>query len=218
MTTPVCLLIKHFDLDNIHQYSNIDISKYHCCVDVCKKIATYDYNKLCAFIDMFDDITKKETKFPQNSTLNLIEIIYLSLYNGPGDCKLNYNDKLKIECKIIEKCGLDKWFKCNQQIMCKSNCWDGFCDCICCYSGKCHCINDNCEYCHDYKHERKIYIKKYYNVINALFRLTNSKNIGIDNINDKLLMAIKTILLMTKLKPIILPKYLILHKILYYLL
>ena len=46
------------DLDNLHNYSNVDFSKIAINYDSCEHIGTFEFTKLCTFIDIFDDVNK----------------------------------------------------------------------------------------------------------------------------------------------------------------
>ena len=60
----------------------------------------------------------------------------------------------------------------------------------------------------------KLYIAKYYDTITNLFRLTNSDDIQICNLNDDSFDTFNVLLLICKTR--VLPKYIILHKILFF--
>lgn len=60
--------------------------------------------------------------------------------------------------------------------------------------------------------KNKEYMLQYYDIINELYKLTNTKDIRIDNIDEFLIKTIKMLLLIAKTR--IIPKYVITQKIL----
>ena len=186
-------LVKYIDMKKVDQYSNIDVSKIYCCHQTCTRIAKYDYKTFCKFIEIFDDVLKNEAITDIQDNAKLIESLYYSIHSKFVDCELNNNDKLKRHHMLIQKCGFVKIDLGGKYDNIQHNDYDF------------QCLDFN---------KNQQYMKKYYSAINGLFKLSNSYDIRIDNINDKLLAVIKMLLLVAKTR--IIPKCIITQKIIYF--
>ena len=179
------------DLNNLQKYSNIDVSTLTFNLDYCIKLAKLDYKHLSMFIDIFDDINKREAyRHIQHTRFTPADIIMYMLYYEKKyvyTC-MNPNDKLKVHFKILQKRTEISIFKCSTM-----------------------CYRYSVDY-HKYLYIDK-YLTKYSNIITNLYRLTNSNDIDICNVDDNI-GVINMFLLLAKTR--VVPKYIMLHKILFY--
>ena len=184
-------IFKVINLDILHTYSNIDFSTLNMDVDDCHVIAKLDYNKFSMFIDIFDDVNKREHNDSPNPHFTFADNILYIIYNNEFLRERALTDEQQM--KILFKLLVRNFKECNNRD--SHNNPKGY------YSYNVH----------------KNYFNKYYDTIINLFRLTNDNTIEICNLNDSVVDAIRVLLLMAKTR--VLPKYIILHKILlFYLL
>ena len=180
------ILIDTIDLNNLDKYSNVDVSTIKFDHESCKCIARLDYATLIKFIDIFDDVNKFESggDDPTYMIYTLGDNIIYFMYSNNFVCDLPTNERIGL------------LFKLSQKGFSKSK-----------FDDKDYIGTDFEPYIN-----HKMYLTKYSTIISNLFRLTNSNTIDISNIDDHLIDTIKVLLSVTKLR--ILPKYIILHKIL----
>ena len=174
------------DFDNLYKYSNVDFSTVTFHYSTREIISKFDVVKLSAFIDIFDDVNKMDYYGNFDTSLPLAGIIISIIYSEHFICTLTDNQKMKILFKLTQK-GFTK------------SLLDS--DCV----RRIHFV-DNLYVDH------KMYVTKYYDTITNLFRLTNSDTIDICKLNDSVIDTIKMLLLIAKTR--VIPKYIILHKIL----
>ena len=181
-------LIDAINIDNLHKYSNVDVSTIECGYTACNIISKFDYTKLNMFVDIFDDVNKRTdiTKFVTTKTL--AENVMYAMYSRYVTCTLTENQKMMILFKLIQR-GFSR------------SMFDDVC------KRREYAINN-------LYIDHKIHITKCYNITTNLRRLTNSDTISIDvcKFNDSIIDTIKVLLLIAKTR--IIPKYIILHKIL----
>ena len=177
------------DLDNLHKYSNINASTIIFDYTTCGHISKFDYAKYNVFIDVFNDVNQLESDETPDEQLtfvdNMIYIMYRTIYTiSPHE--LTINQKIRLLFKLIQR-------------------------------GSSKSIFDDSKTCAGYSMSplywiHKVYLTKYYDTIINLFRLTNSVDIDICNLDDTIIDGIRVLLLIAKSR--IVPKYVVLHKIL----
>ena len=179
------------DPNNLQNYSNIDFSTVIIRCESCERIAAFDYTQFSMLIDVFDDVNKLEFDDDTRVIFTLSENILYIMYCFSAESILNDKQKLRILFKLFHR-GFSKsrFDKC-----------DG--------KGNGFAKND-----YDAYTVNRLYIIKYYNTIINLFRLTNSETIDICRLDDCVIDTIMMLLLIVKTK--VVPKYVMLHKILFY--
>ena len=191
-------LLTAIDMNNLHQYSNIDVSTIDFTGYAADALVNLDYDRFTTFIDIFDDVNKLEGSSDFTNVLTFGDIVIYSIYNKQRAQYLTDDEQIKLLFKLFQR---------------------GFTQSIFVKESKCY------DYSLNYNRFTKTmnYIKSYSNAITNLFKLTNSNNINIHNLNDKLIDTIKMILLISKTRivpqgvaPKSLPKYVLLHKVLYF--
>ena len=179
------------DLSNLQNYSNIDVSTIIFKFDFCIEIAKLDYKHLNMFVDTFDDINKCEAFTHKPLTrFTVADIIMYILYcSYVRECVcMNLNDKLRMHFRILQNRTNVSIFECSNV----------------CYRYSV----DHQKYTHINK-----YLTKYSDAIINLYRLTNSDDIDICNLGNNV-SAIEMLLLIAKTR--VIPKYVMLHKILFF--
>ena len=185
-------LIKAIDLDNLHKYSNVDFSTISFNYQSYMHVAKLDYTKLCALIDVFDDVNK----LGDIASLSFSEHIVHMMYNPYYTASITNKEKVRILFKLLQR-GSDESKIYNFTSILRS-------------------MIDIISYTNDIQ-----YLSKYSNAIINLFRLTNSEFIEMCNLDSAVIDTIRMLLLITKIRVLpqgvtlkSLPKYIILHKIL----
>ena len=147
------------------------------------------------FIDIFDDVNKPEFDNDENIVLTLAENITYIIYGIGFEHNLTANQRMMTLLKLTQRGFLESTFddRTVRPYFAANNIYN----------------------------THKVYITKYYDTIINLFRLTNSIDIDICNLNDSVIDAIRVLLLIVKTRGLhqevalkSLPKYVILHKIL----
>ena len=173
------------NFDDLDKYSNVDFSTIIITYNTCKYITRCSYTKLCALIDIFDDVDKLEFDdgCDNYQVFTLAENIIYSIYsvNFNAICCLTENERMRILFKLLQR---------------------GFSRFTLYDSGADYNLYKN----------HMAYLTKYYDTITNLFRLINSDTIDICNLDDYVIGVIKVLLLVAKTR--IIPKYVIYHKIL----
>ena len=173
------------DLNNLDKYSNVDLSTIVIPHASCKHIASFNCTKLITFIDIFNDVNKLEAYVS-----NRVDEPF-TLYDSIIFSMYHVN----IICNLTNSETMRILFKLLQQGSTESL-FDDYSQDI-----DWHSYNNH-----------KNYLAKYYNTIINLFRVTNSNTIDICNLNDSVIEVINMLFLITQIR--IIPKYVILHKIL----
>ena len=190
-------LLDAIDLNDLHKYSNIDVSTIRFDRNLYEYIAKFDYTKFIMFIDIFDDVNKPEfvnTNY-HGTFLTFAENVIFAMYYKDYLWDLTNMHKMKILFRLLQR-GFSK------SMFDKP------------YIRELCCI-DSLFVTH------MTYLTKYYDAITNLFRLTNNNTIEICNLDDSTISTINTLLLIAKTRIVpqevalpSLPKYIILHKIL----
>ena len=183
----------------LHTYSNIDFSTIIIADGALHTMGKFDFDKLNMFVDIFDNVNKYENSGITGHHYTLADNIILMMYHKTFNCELTNKQKMKILFKLFSRGFVKSMFDLDYKK-------------VLLYSYVTHDSSYN---------DHKKYFDKYYNTITNLFRLTNSTNIDMCNLDDTIIDAIRVLLLITKTRVIpqevalkSLPKYIILHKIL----
>ena len=183
----------NYDFNNLHNYSNVDVSTIIFDSLSCMYLAKQEYAIIDKFIDMFDDVTKLEAPRGEGETgsayLTFSENILYVIYNTYFVCNLTDHQKMKILFKLLERGFHKSKFHAIQKGM---------------FFSVNHILRDN----------HIPYFVKYYDIIINSIRLTNNDTIDICGFDDGIADTIKMLLLITKTR--IIPRYVMLHKILFF--
>ena len=172
------------------KFNNLDMKNFYIKYNLITFLREQDASSIIKFVDMFKDINEFEDIYCGYSLAgNIISVIISKHYSHKIHVYkiMDHMLKMNMNIKAIYN---DNVMKYGIKIM-----WHK------------RCQNDN----HDIVH----YMTDNYNVIQNVRKITNNYDVLLFDITDDLPL-IKTILLITKCKEKILPKFIITHKILYY--
>ena len=187
------------ELNNIlSKFNNLDIAKFDMDGKIRQLLQKYDASATISFINMFRNINDLEMVWDEGHRYSLAANIMMIITN-----KIDY-DKIYVY-KIVDHL-LKLSAAMNMEIIYVKR-----------YGFTCGIsfINNNWMYFNSRNRDIVVYLNNNFTVIQNVRKIINNYDILLFDITDDL-QFIKQILLITKLRHKNLPKYIIIHKILYY--